>query len=86
MHGTTSGYNPFTPVTKLMQLIHDLTTTRSETLKYFDLGDDDLERSYGPGKWSVRFLLHHRADSETVLNDRNRHLEQIHTALSRRHS
>jgi hypothetical protein len=55
-----------------MQLIHDLTSTRDETLKYFDLGEDDLERTYGPGKWSVRFQLHHLADSETVLNDRIR--------------
>jgi len=55
-----------------MQLIDDLTTTRNETLKYFDLGDDDLERTYAAGKWSVRFLLHHLADSETVLNDRIR--------------
>jgi hypothetical protein len=46
-----------------MQLIHDLTTTRNETLKYFDLGEEDLERTYGPGKWSVRFLLHHLAET-----------------------
>jgi hypothetical protein len=57
-----------------MQLIHDLTTTRDETLKYFDLGDDDLERTYGPGKWSIRFLLHHLADSETIENDRIRRI------------
>ena len=55
-----------------MQLIHDLTTTRDETLKYFELGDEDLERTYAADKWSVRFLLHHLADSETVLNDRIR--------------
>jgi DinB superfamily len=54
------------------QLIHDLEVTRGETLKYFELGDDQLNRTYGPGKWSVRFLLHHLADSETVLNDRIR--------------
>ena len=57
-----------------MQLIHDLTATRDETLRYFDLGDDDLERTYGPGKWSIRFLLHHLADSETVENDRIRRI------------
>jgi len=55
-----------------MQLIDDLTTTRNETLKYLDLADVDLERTYAAGKWSVRFLLHHLADSETVLNDRIR--------------
>lgn len=55
-----------------MQLVHDLETTRDETLRYFELAEQDLARTYGPGKWSVRFLLHHLADSETVLNDRIR--------------
>jgi len=36
-------------------------------LKYFDLTDEDLNKNYGPGKWSVRYLLHHLADSESVL-------------------
>lgn len=53
-----------------MQLITDLERTRNETLKYFSLGNDDLERTYGPGKWSVRYLLHHISDSEVVLHDR----------------
>ncbi|HEX6164302.1 MAG TPA: DinB family protein, partial [Vicinamibacterales bacterium] len=55
-----------------VQLIDDLEATRAETLKYFALGESDLARTYGPGKWSIRFLLHHLADSETVLNDRIR--------------
>lgn len=53
-----------------MQLIQDLGTTRNETLKYFSLEKSDLGRTYAPGKWSVRFLLHHLSDSETVLYDR----------------
>ena len=53
-----------------MQLITDLERTRDETLKFFSLGSDDLERTYGPGKWSVRYLLHHISDSEVVLHDR----------------
>lgn len=55
-----------------MQLIRDLEATRDETLRYFSLDKDDLARTYGPGKWSVRYLLHHLADSETVLYDRIR--------------
>jgi hypothetical protein len=55
-----------------MQLIKDLETTRDETLRYYTLGEQDLARTYAPGKWSVRFLLHHLADSETVLYDRIR--------------
>jgi hypothetical protein len=53
-----------------MQLIKDLEKTRDETLKYFSLEESDLARTYGPDKWSVRFLLHHLSDSETVLYDR----------------
>jgi hypothetical protein len=53
-----------------MQLIRDLERTRDETLKYFSLGERDLALTYAPGKWSVRFLVHHLADSETVLHDR----------------
>src|SRR5215208_4933203 len=53
-----------------MQLIQDLETTRDETLKYFSLKESDLARTYAPGKWPVRFLLHHITDSETVFYDR----------------
>lgn len=53
-----------------MQLIRDLERTRDDTLEYFSLEQSDLARTYAPGKWSVRFLLHHIADSETVLYDR----------------
>jgi DinB family protein len=55
-----------------MQLIRKLETTRDETLKYFSLDQRDLTRTYAPGKWSVRFVLHHLSDSETVLFDRIR--------------
>ena len=55
-----------------MQLIQDLERTRDETLTYYSLDERDLQRSYGPGKWSVKFILHHLADSETVLFDRIR--------------
>jgi len=55
-----------------MQLLQDLETTRDQTVSFFSLGEKDLARTYAPGKWSVRFLLHHLADSETVLYDRIR--------------
>ena len=54
------------------QLIRDLESTRDETLRYFSLGDADLERTYAPGKWSIRYILQHLTDSETVLYDRIR--------------
>ena len=53
-------------------LKRQLETTRDETLDFFDLGEKQMARTYGTGKWSVRFLLHHLADSETVLNERIR--------------
>ena len=56
----------------MLQLIRDLEATRDETLKYFALSASELARSYGPGKWSVRFILLHLSDSETVLFDRIR--------------
>jgi hypothetical protein len=39
---------------------------------YFDLAHEQLERTHAPGKWTVRFILHHLADAETVFNDRIR--------------
>jgi hypothetical protein len=51
-------------------LIARLEAARDETLSCYGLADAELEKTYGPGKWSVRYLLHHLADSETVLYDR----------------
>ena len=57
-------------MTTATSLIRELERTRDETLKYFTLPDADLARTYGSGKWSVRYVLHHLADAETVLHDR----------------
>ena len=59
-----------------MPLIRELERTRDETLACFALAPQDLARSYGPGKWSVRYILHHLADSESVF------LERIRRVLS----
>ena len=53
-------------MTTAAALIRELERTRDETVRYFSLGNVDLARTYGPGKWPVRFILHHLADSETV--------------------
>jgi hypothetical protein len=55
-----------------LPLIRELEATRDETLRYFALDQRELSRTYAPGKWSVGFILHHLADSETVLFDRIR--------------
>jgi DinB superfamily len=55
-----------------MRLIEQLELTKAETLQHFDLDEAALGRRYAPGKWSVRELLHHLCDAETVLFDRIR--------------
>ncbi len=62
--------NPATGVNT--QLIRELERTRDETLKCFSLNQRDLARTYGPGKWSVTYILHHLSDNETVSFDRIR--------------
>jgi hypothetical protein len=57
-----------------MDIITRLEATRDRTLKYFEASDEQLALSYGPGKWPVRFILHHLADAETVLFDRIRRI------------
>ena len=59
-----------------MSLIQELERTRDETRQCFSLDDRALARTYAPGKWSVRYILHHLSDSETVFLDR------IHRVLS----
>ena len=51
-------------------LLDELQATRNQTLAYYDLSDAELSRTYGPGKWSIRYILHHLSDSETVFYDR----------------
>lgn len=55
-----------------MNIVAELERTCDETLNYFGLEGSELDRRYGRGKWSVRELLHHLSDAETVLFDRIR--------------
>ncbi|MEM7659851.1 MAG: DinB family protein [Bacteroidota bacterium] len=55
-----------------MTTLEGLQQTRDETRDYFDLSPAQLALTYGTGKWSIRFLLHHLVDAETVLYDRVR--------------
>ena len=55
-----------------MSVLEELRRTREETLSCFDLPDEELAKSYAPGKWSVRWILHHLCDAETVLLERVR--------------
>jgi hypothetical protein len=58
----------------MMEIIRSLETTRAETLAMFELDETRLARCYAPGKWSIRFILHHLADAETVLFERIRRI------------
>src|SRR5438034_4835420 len=55
------------PRDQTMELIERLERIKAATLAHFELGEEDLEKTYAPGKWSIRYLLHHLADSESVL-------------------
>jgi hypothetical protein len=55
-----------------MEIIERLESSRDKTLEYFALSNDQLALSYGPGKWPILFILHHLADTESVLYDRIR--------------
>lgn len=49
-----------------------LNESRDRTLAYFDLSSEQLRLTYAPGKWTIKALLHHLADAETVLYERIR--------------
>jgi len=55
-----------------MSIIANLQQNLDEILPYFDLSEEELSKSYAPGKWTVKQLLHHLADAETVLYERIR--------------
>ena len=57
-----------------MDIVMRLEAARDQTLKYFEVSDEQLARSYASGTWSVRFILHHISDAETVLFDRIRRI------------
>jgi len=56
----------------LNDLLNELKATSAETLQYFELASAELDKTYAPGKWTVRQLLHHLADAESVLYERIR--------------
>lgn len=56
----------------LPELLGQLYESRDQTLRYFELPDAELNKTYASGKWNVRQLLNHLADAETVLYERIR--------------
>ena len=41
-----------------MNVCQQLLDTKMRTLARYSLDDDQLNRCYGPDKWSVRYILH----------------------------
>lgn len=57
-----------------MPLIEDLQNTQAKMLVHFDLPEADLQKTYATGKWTIRELLNHVTDAETVMYDRLRRI------------
>jgi hypothetical protein len=55
-----------------MDIFEQLEDTKIRTLALFDLSDAELDKNRGEGSWSIRWILHHLADTETVLYERIR--------------
>lgn len=52
------------------ELLDLLSITKSETLQFYKLGEPELSKTYGEGKWSIRQILHHLTDAEYLLMGR----------------
>lgn len=53
-----------------MNIIEKLTETKIMTEAFFDLSENDLQKSYGIDKWNIRKILVHLSDAESVLHER----------------
>lgn len=47
--------------TEILQLLQD---TKSFTIQCFELSANELNKTYGDGKWTIRQILHHLTDTE----------------------
>lgn len=53
-----------------MDIINQLIETKAQTEDYFNLPENDLQKIYGINKWSIRKILVHLTDAESVLHER----------------
>lgn len=56
--------------TKKQDILKLLNSTKLDTLKFFDLNEEELKMSYGNGKWCIRQILHHLTDAEVIHHER----------------
>jgi hypothetical protein len=52
------------------ELLKLLISTKEKTIKFFDLIDEELEKTYSNDKWNVREILHHLTDTEILFQGR----------------
>jgi len=52
------------------EVLESMNSSRDQTLKFFDLNEDLLEKNYGEGKWTIRQILHHLTDAELIFHYR----------------
>lgn len=53
-----------------MNILQNLTVSKEQTIPLFDLPEPTLLRTYDEGKWSIKQILVHLADAESVLLER----------------
>jgi hypothetical protein len=53
-----------------MDIIKLLIQTRDETIEYYGLPAQNMNRLYAPGKWNIKEILVHLADAESILHYR----------------
>ena len=53
-----------------MNILNFLSKTKDETITYFDLPISNLAKTYAPGKWTIKEILVHLADAESILHER----------------
>jgi len=56
----------------MKDLIQQLKDSREKVMEFYQLPEELLDLTYGKGKWTIKQILHHLADSESVLYDRIR--------------
>jgi len=53
-----------------MRITDKLTESQQHILEFYDLPESQLSKTYGPGKWTVKQILVHLTDAESVLLNR----------------
>ena len=53
-----------------MDILFELNKTEQAVVRYFELDESELYKSYDHGKWTVKQILHHITDAESVLLER----------------